>query len=70
MIDPKQKAALGQPISRLDKIATLKTLEEIDGFAWGAGMSGQELTTQEQAALTTRASEIMKAAAKNKRGKK
>lgn len=69
--DLNQKARRGEPISRVEKISTLHTIAECDGFAWGAEMSGAALTSVEQAALATRAAEIMKAAAKKqKRGGK
>jgi len=43
---------------RLPKIATLRSIEEIEGFAWGASISGQLLTTDEATALEDRLSEL------------
>jgi len=53
-----RKAALGKKITRFDKIKTLHTLEEIDGFAWGAKVSQCPLTKAEENALAMRRAQI------------
>jgi len=56
-----RKAALGQKVTRFDKIKTLMTIEETEGFAWGAEISHCPLTEAEQNALAVRRAEILRA---------
>jgi len=58
----KQKAALGQTVTRADKIATLQTLEEIDGFAWGAGVTNRPLSAADKNTLELRRAALQKLA--------
>lgn len=56
----KQKAALGQAVTRADKIATLQTLEEIDGFAWGAEITNRPLSAADKNTLELRRAALQK----------
>ncbi|MBL1435650.1 MAG: hypothetical protein COB08_005570 [Rhodobacteraceae bacterium] len=56
----KRKVALGQTVTRADKIATLQTVEEINGFAWGAEVSNRPLSAADKNSLELRRAALQK----------
>lgn len=56
-----KKAARGQKVTRFDKIKTLTSIEEVDGFAWGADVSGFPLSKAEENALAIQRAKILRA---------